>query len=58
MESDVRKGVRMREQENGQKEKVLSPDERRELQEMGRKVKGLYLQFLRLANRLDIPFVS
>jgi hypothetical protein len=45
-------------QEEGQRQEVLTLKQKHEIHELARKVKGTYVQLMRLCKELDIPFPS
>lgn len=55
-----REGVVVREgqKEEGQRGQVLTLKQKHEIHELARKVKGTYVQLMRLCKELDIPFPS
>lgn len=44
--------------EEGQRQEVLTLKQKHEIHELARKVKGTYVQLMRLCKELDIPFPS
>lgn len=45
-------------QEEGQRQEGLTLKQKHEIHELARKVKGTYVQLMRLCKELDIPFPS